>query len=42
MITDTAYFRNRNYHGPKDTADTLDYAFMAELVRSLEHALDAL
>jgi len=42
MITDTAYFRNPNYHGPNDTADTLDYAFMAELVRSLEHALDAL
>ena len=42
MITDTAYFRNPNYHGPNDTADTLDYAFMAELVRSLEHAIDAL
>ncbi|MBC8337485.1 MAG: M28 family peptidase [Alphaproteobacteria bacterium] len=42
MITDTAYFRNRNYHGPGDTADTLDYAFMAELVRSLEHAFDTL
>ena len=42
MITDTAYFRNPNYHGPNDTADTLDYAFMAELVRSLEYAFDAL
>ena len=42
MITDTAYFRNHNYHGPNDTADTLDYAFMAELVRSLEHVFDAL
>ncbi len=42
MITDTAYFRNPNYHGPGDTADTLDYAFMAELVRSLEHALNGL
>jgi hypothetical protein len=42
MITDTAYFRNPNYHGPNDTADTLDYAFMAELVRSLEHAIDGL
>ncbi len=42
MITDTAYFRNPNYHGLGDTADTLDYAFMAELVRSLEHAFDAL
>lgn len=42
MITDTAFFRNPNYHGPNDTADTLDYAFMAELVRSLELAFDAL
>ena len=42
MITDTAYFRNQNYHGPNDTADTLDYAFMAELVQSLEHAFDVL
>ena len=42
MITDTAYFRNPNYHGPGDRAETLDYAFMAELVRSLRLALDAL
>jgi Zn-dependent M28 family amino/carboxypeptidase len=42
MITDTAYFRNHNYHGPGDRAETLDYAFMAELVRSLRMALDAL
>lgn len=42
MITDTAYFRNRDYHGPGDRAETLDYAFMVELVRSLELALAAL
>lgn len=42
MITDTAYFRNPNYHGPGDRPETLDYAFMAELVRSLGLALDAL
>lgn len=42
MITDTAYFRNPDYHGPGDTADKLDYAFMAELVRSLEHGIEAL
>jgi len=35
MITDTAFFRNPNYHTPKDTFDTLDYFFMAELVKSL-------
>ena len=42
MVSDTAYFRNSNYHGPGDRAETLDYAFMAELVRSLGLALDAL
>lgn len=35
MITDTANFRNPNYHKGADTMDTLDYAFMAELVESL-------
>ncbi len=39
MVTDTAYFRNRDYHGPGDRADTLDYRFMAELVVGLEAAL---
>ena len=35
MITDTAFFRNPNYHTLQDTFDTLDYFFMAELVKSL-------
>jgi len=39
MITDTAFFRNPNYHLPSDTIDTLDFDFMAELVKSLELAL---
>jgi len=42
MVTDTAYFRNPDYHGPGDRADTLDYAFMAELVRSLSLAVENL
>ena len=42
MVTDTAYFRNRNYHGPGDRAETLDYVFMAELVHSMGLALDGL
>ncbi len=42
MVTDTAYFRNHNYHGPGDRAGTLDYDFMAELVHSLGLALDEL
>jgi hypothetical protein len=42
MITDTAFFRNPNYHLPSDTIDTLDLTFMAELVKSLELALSEL
>lgn len=36
MITDTAFYRNPNYHTPFDTPDTLDYKRMAQVVeRSL-------
>lgn len=35
MITDSAFFRNPHYHMRSDTADTLDYGFMAGLVKSL-------
>ena len=35
MLTDTAWFRNPNYHGPTDLADTLDLEFMAGTVESL-------
>jgi hypothetical protein len=35
MVTDSAYFRNTNYHLPSDTMETLDFGFMAELVISL-------
>jgi hypothetical protein len=33
MWTDTAEFRNPNYHLPSDTPDTLDYGFMADVTR---------
>jgi hypothetical protein len=33
MVTDTAFLRNPNYHGRGDTADTLDYVRMAQVVR---------
>jgi hypothetical protein len=39
MVTDTAFFRNPNYHLPSDRPETLDYGFMAEVVRSLELAI---
>lgn len=31
MITDTAYFRNPNYHKPTDTLETLDIDFIGEI-----------
>jgi hypothetical protein len=42
MVTDTAFFRNPNYHLPSDIIDTLDFEFMAQLVKSLELALGEL
>jgi Zn-dependent M28 family amino/carboxypeptidase len=39
MITDTAFYRNPNYHGTGDTPETLDYEKMAELVTGLYKAL---
>lgn len=32
MVTDTAFYRNPNYHDPADTWDTLDYEKMAKVV----------
>ncbi len=42
MLTDTAEFRNPNYHGPADTAESLDYASMASAVRSLRSVIEAI
>ena len=39
MWTDTAEFRNPNYHRPTDTPETLDYEFMAEVARLLVHVV---
>jgi hypothetical protein len=35
MITDTAFYRNRNYHKQTDTPATLNYKKMAEVVKGL-------
>lgn len=35
MITDTAFYRNENYHSARDTADTLDYKRMAMVVQGV-------
>ncbi|MGC4073129.1 MAG: M20/M25/M40 family metallo-hydrolase [Nibricoccus sp.] len=42
MITDTAPFRNPNYHKPTDTVPTLDYVRLGAAVRGLETVLSDL
>lgn len=39
MITDTAFYRNDNYHTRRDTPDTLDYRRMAMVVQGLRAAV---
>lgn len=39
MITDTAFYRNRDYHTERDTADRLDYRRMAQVVQGVEAAV---
>jgi Zn-dependent M28 family amino/carboxypeptidase len=42
MVTDTSFYRNKNYHTAADTYETLDYVRMAELTRGLVSALSSL
>lgn len=35
MVTDTAFYRNRNYHKESDTYDTLDYQKMKEVIHGV-------
>lgn len=42
MITDTAFYRNPNYHAATDTPDTLDYTRMAQVVDGVAGAVRAL
>ncbi len=39
MVTDTSFFRNKNYHQETDTIDTLNFDAMTEVVRGLYHTL---
>ncbi|MCU1310522.1 MAG: peptidase [Candidatus Angelobacter sp.] len=39
MVTDTAFYRNRNYHHPTDLPETLDYKRMAKVVDQLYGAI---
>jgi hypothetical protein len=38
MLTDTADFRNPNYHSPTDTLETLDLGFLTHVARSVAAA----
>ena len=42
MITDTAFYRNPNYHQITDTPETLDYGRMALVVTGVYAAMTTL
>jgi Zn-dependent M28 family amino/carboxypeptidase len=42
MVTDTAFYRNPNYHGIGDVFETLDYERMSEVVLGLKSAIEKL
>jgi hypothetical protein len=42
MVTDTALFRNPNYHRSSDTPETLDYGRMARVVEELQPVIEEL
>ncbi|MEK9629024.1 MAG: M28 family peptidase [Nitrospinota bacterium] len=42
MVTDTAFFRNPNYHQPSDTIDTLDIEFIRENAVAVSETLKTL
>ncbi|MBL4592807.1 MAG: peptidase M28, partial [Flavobacteriales bacterium] len=39
MITNTAFYRNKNYHEPGDLPETLDYIKMAEVIKGVYNAV---
>lgn len=42
MITDTAFYRNPNYHGEEDTLETLNFRFLASNISNLYRMLKEL
>lgn len=42
MVTDSAFYRNPNYHGTGDVPETLDYERMTEVVLGLKSAIEEL
>ena len=39
MVTNTSFYRNRNYHEPTDTPETLDFQRMNKVVNGVAYAL---
>ena len=35
MVTDSAFYRNPHYHEPTDAIDTLNFDYMAEVVKGV-------
>jgi Zn-dependent M28 family amino/carboxypeptidase len=42
MVTDTAFFRYRQYHSPDDTVDRVDVDRLARVTQGLRHVVEAL
>jgi hypothetical protein len=42
MITDTSFYRNKNYHAETDTYETLNYNSMAQVIQGLFHVVKEL
>ena len=42
LVTDTAFFRNPNYHQPSDTVETLDLAFLEKVTQGLISTIEYL
>ena len=42
MVTDTAFYRNPNYHETTDTIDTLDFDAMKEVVKGVYYAIKSI
>jgi len=42
MITDTAFFRNKNYHTVNDTLDTLDFEKMQYSIDMIVNSITTL
>ena len=42
MVTDTAFYRYRHYHGPLDTPEKLSYPEMAQVITGLAKTIAAL